>query len=50
MVVTFFSGEKLEAERNLMISFAAVFFLFSMIFMVFGERFFDVTINKGLSV
>ncbi|VDN58118.1 unnamed protein product [Dracunculus medinensis] len=47
MVVTFFSGEKLEAERNLMISFAAVFFLFSMIFMVFGERFFDVTINKA---
>ncbi|KHN84608.1 Transmembrane protein, partial [Toxocara canis] len=47
VTVSLFSGDKVEAERNLVISFALLFFLFSMMFTMFAEGFFDIGFNKA---
>uniref|UniRef100_A0A915CGH9 Transmembrane protein n=1 Tax=Parascaris univalens TaxID=6257 RepID=A0A915CGH9_PARUN len=47
VTVSLFSGDNVEAERNLVISFSSLFFLFSMMFTMFAESFFDIGFDKA---
>lgn len=47
MTSTLFFGDVVEGERNVIVSFAALFFFFSMIFLMFSESYFDIGFNKG---
>ncbi|VDD86143.1 unnamed protein product [Enterobius vermicularis] len=47
MTSTLFFGDVVEGERNVIVSFAALFFFFSMIFLMFSESYFDIGFNKA---
>uniref|UniRef100_A0A0N5AUL0 Transmembrane protein 161B n=1 Tax=Syphacia muris TaxID=451379 RepID=A0A0N5AUL0_9BILA len=42
-----FFGSSVEGERNVIVSFAALFFFFSMLFLMFAENYFDIGFKEA---
>lgn len=47
VTVTLFSGEAVQAERSMVISFTALFFLFSMMLTMFADGFLDIRFSEA---